>query len=228
MPDADIYGPSQPRMLGSKERPTSPDGKSMNPIIAHGIQAMSIGFLGGEEEPAVWRGPMGTEARPQVPNQTRWRDLDYLVIDLPPGTGDVQLSLSQRIPVSGAIIVTTPQDIALLDARKGLAMFRKVGVSVLGVVENMSYHVCSHCGQRENIFGEGGGEKLANQYGVELLGQLPLDAKIREQADGGKPTVIASPESDVAKLYRDIARKAVARLAYAPEVAFPAISVTDD
>jgi ATP-binding protein involved in chromosome partitioning len=228
MLDADIYGPSQPRMLGSKDRPTSPDGKSMNPIVAHGIQAMSIGFLVDEEEPAIWRGPMVTQALAQLLNETKWRDLDYLVIDLPPGTGDVQLSLSQKIPVSGAIIVTTPQDIALLDARKGLAMFRKVGVTVLGVVENMSYHVCAHCGTRENIFGEGGGAKLAQQYGVELLGQLPLDARIREQADGGTPTVIAAPESQAAKLYRDIARKAVARLAYGAEVAFPEISVSED
>jgi ATP-binding protein involved in chromosome partitioning len=226
--DADIYGPSQPRMLGSKARPTSSDGKSMNPIEAHGIQAMSIGFLIDEEEPTIWRGPMVTQALAQLLSETRWKDLDYLVVDLPPGTGDVQLSLSQRIPVSGAVIVTTPQDIALLDARKGLAMFRKVGVSVLGVVENMSYHVCSNCGQHEAIFGSGGGERLANQFSVELLGQLPLDARIREQADGGRPTVIADPDSDAAQRYREIARKAAARLAYSAHTTFPEITVTND
>jgi ATP-binding protein involved in chromosome partitioning len=226
--DADIYGPSQPRMLGTREKPTSSDGKSMNPIEAHGIQVMSIGFLIDEEEPAIWRGPMVSQALAQLLNDTRWRDLDYLVVDLPPGTGDVQLSLSQKIPVSGAVIVTTPQDIALLDARKGLAMFRKVGVSVLGVVENMSYHVCSSCGHHEAIFGEGGGAQLAQQHGVDLLGQLPLDMKIREQADGGMPTVIADPESDVAQRYRAIARKAAAHLAYGVQAAFPQISVTED
>ena len=229
MLDADIYGPSQPRMLGSKDRPTSPDGKSMNPIQAHGIQAMSIGFLVDEEEPAIWRGPMVTQALAQLLNETRWKDLDYLIVDLPPGTGDVQLSLSQRIPVSGAIIVTTPQDIALLDARKGLAMFRKVEVTVLGVVENMSTHVCPKCGHEEAVFGSGGGAKLAQQFGVELLGQLPLNIKIREQADGGRPTVIAEPESDAAQRYRDIARKAAARLAYgAGSAVFPEISIVED
>ncbi|MBI2383292.1 MAG: iron-sulfur cluster carrier protein ApbC [Gammaproteobacteria bacterium] len=227
--DADIYGPSQPRMLGSTERPTSQDGKIMDPVIAHGIQAMSIGFLIDEEQPMIWRGPMVTQALAQLLSETRWKDLDYLVVDLPPGTGDVQLSLSQRIPVSGAVIVTTPQDIALLDARKGLQMFRRVEVSVLGVVENMSYHVCSNCGHRENIFGEGGGARMAGQYHVELLGQLPLDIRIREQSDGGRPTVIAEPDSDIARRYRDIARKAAARLAYGvPEGAFPTIEITED
>jgi ATP-binding protein involved in chromosome partitioning len=227
--DADIYGPSQPRMLGSKDRPTSPDGKNMNPIVAHGLQAMSIGFLIDEEQPMIWRGPMVTQALNQLLTETRWTDLDYLIVDLPPGTGDVQLSLSQRIPVSGAIIVTTPQDIALLDARKGLQMFRKVEVPVLGVVENMSTHVCSSCGHEEAIFGAGGGAQLAQQYGVELLGQLPLDIRIREQADGGNPTVAAEPESDLAQRYRDIARKAAARLAYGPPAGtFPTIEITDD
>ena len=227
--DADIYGPSQPRMLGSTERPTSPDGKRMNPIEAHGIQAMSIGFLIDEKEPMIWRGPMVTQALNQLLAETMWKDLDYLVVDLPPGTGDVQLTLSQRIPVSGAVIVTTPQDIALLDARKGLAMFRKVEVAVLGVVENMSTHVCSNCGHEEAIFGAGGGEKLAQQFSVELLGQLPLNIRIREQADGGRPTVIAEPESEIAQRYRDIARKAVARLAYGTSAAaFPQILITDD
>jgi ATP-binding protein involved in chromosome partitioning len=227
--DADIYGPSQPLMLGSKDRPTSPDGKHMNPIVAHGLQAMSIGFLIDDEQPMIWRGPMVTQALNQLLTETRWDDLDYLVVDLPPGTGDIQLSLSQRIPVSGAVIVTTPQDIALLDARKGLQMFRKVEVTVLGVVENMSTHVCSSCGHEEPVFGAGGGARLAQQYGVELLGQLPLDIRIREQADGGNPTVAADPESELALRYRDIARRAAARLAYgAPTATFPTIEVTED
>ncbi len=228
--DADIYGPSQPRMLGvGKTRPTSSDGKRMHPVAAHGIQVMSIGFLIDEEQPSIWRGPMATQALSQLLNETDWEDLDYLVVDLPPGTGDIQLTLSQRVPISGAVIVTTPQDIALLDARKGLAMFQRVEVSVLGVVENMSYHACSNCGHHEAIFGEGGGEKLATQYGVEQLGQLPLSLKIREQADGGTPTVIAAPESDEAQRYRDIARKATARLAYGVSgVAFPKIEISED
>ena len=227
--DADLYGPSQPRMLGTTERPTSPDGKHMNPIVAHGLQAMSIGFLIDEEQPMIWRGPMVTQALQQLLGETRWDDLDYLVLDLPPGTGDVQLTLSQRIPVSGAVIVTTPQDIALLDARKGLQMFRKVGVGVLGVVENMSTHVCSKCGHEEAVFGAGGGARLAQQYAVELLGQVPLDIRIREQADGGNPTVAAEPGSALALRYRDIARKAAARLAHgAPAGMFPTIEVTDD
>ena len=226
--DADIYGPSQPQMLGSKARPTSPDGKRMNPVEAHGLQAMSIGFLIDEDQPMVWRGPMVTQALAQMITETVWDDLDVLVIDLPPGTGDVQLSLSQRIPVSGAIIVTTPQDIALLDARKALQMFRKVEVPVLGVVENMSTHVCGKCGHEEHIFGAGGGERLAQQYGVELLGQIPLDLKIREQADGGRPTVAAEPDSPLAQRYRDIARQVLQRLAGVPAPNFPTIEVTDD
>jgi ATP-binding protein involved in chromosome partitioning len=227
--DADIYGPSQPLMLGSTDRPTSPDGTHMNPIVAHGLQAMSIGFLIDDTQPMIWRGPMVTQALNQLLTETQWRDLDYLVVDLPPGTGDIQLSLSQRIPVSGAVIVTTPQDIALLDARKGLQMFRKVEVSVLGVVENMSTHVCSSCGHEEAIFGAGGGARLAQQYGVELLGQLPLDIRIREQADGGRPTVAAEPESELAQHYRDIARRAAARLAHgAPAGTFPTIEITED
>ncbi|MCI0749773.1 MAG: iron-sulfur cluster carrier protein ApbC, partial [Nevskiales bacterium] len=227
--DADIYGPSQPRMLGSKDRPTSPDGTHMNPIVAHGLQAMSIGFLMDDEQPMIWRGPMVTQALNQLLLETRWRDLDYLVVDLPPGTGDIQLSLSQRIPVSGAVMVTTPQDIALLDARKGLQMFRKVGVSILGVVENMSTHVCPKCGHEEAIFGIGGGTRLAQQYGVELLGTLPLDVRIREQADGGNPTVAADPDSELGLRYRDIARKAAARLAHGVSAdVFPNIEMTDD
>jgi ATP-binding protein involved in chromosome partitioning len=227
--DADIYGPSQPLMLGSRERPTSPDGSRMNPVMARGLQAMSIGFLIDEEQPMIWRGPMVTQALHQLLTETAWDDLDYLVVDLPPGTGDIQLSLSQKIPVSGAVIVTTPQDIALLDARKGLQMFRKVEVPVLGVVENMSTHVCGKCGHEEAIFGAGGGERLARQYNVELLGQLPLDIRIREQADGGRPTVAAEPDGELARRYRDIARKAAARLAHgAPAGTFPTIEITDD
>jgi len=229
--DADIYGPSQPLMLGTRERPTSPDGKQMNPIRALGLQAMSLGFLMDvETQPAVWRGPMATQALWQLLSETQWDDLDYLVVDLPPGTGDIQLTLSQRIPVAGSIVVTTPQDIALLDARKGLEMFRKVGIPILGIVENMSTHVCSSCGHEESIFGHGGGERLAREAGAELLGSLPLDISIREQADSGCPTVAADAESSLARRYRDIARLAVARLAYGPaaEVAFPAISIADD
>ncbi|MGB1561465.1 MAG: iron-sulfur cluster carrier protein ApbC [Sinimarinibacterium flocculans] len=227
--DADIYGPSQPRMLGSSDRPTSPDGKHMHPIVAHGLQAMSIGFLIDEAQPMIWRGPMVTQALNQLLGETRWQDLDYLIVDLPPGTGDIQLTLSQRIPVSGAVIVTTPQDIALLDARKGLQMFRRVEVPVLGVVENMAWHTCSNCGHHEAIFGAGGGERLASEYGVEMLGQLPLDLRIREQADGGCPTVAADPEGELAQRYRGIARLAAARLAYGVhEGSFPDIEMTDD
>jgi len=229
--DADIYGPSQPLMLGSRDRPTSPDGKRMNPIIAHGLQAMSIGFLMADDaQPAVWRGPMATQALTQLLTETVWDDLDYLVIDLPPGTGDIQLSLSQRVPVSGSVIVTTPQDIALLDARKGLTMFRKVGIPVLGVIENMATHVCTNCGHEEAIFGYGGGEKLACEAGTELLGSLPLDIRIREMADSGNPTVAADPESPLSHRYRDIARLAAARLAYgaAADAGFPSITIVED
>ncbi|WP_293373837.1 iron-sulfur cluster carrier protein ApbC [Nevskia sp.] len=229
--DADVYGPSQPLMLGSKERPTSPDGKRMNPIIAHGLQAMSIGFLLKDDaQPAVWRGPMATQALIQLLTETVWDDLDYLVVDMPPGTGDIQLSLSQRVPVAGSVIVTTPQDIALLDARKGLEMFRKVGIPVLGVVENMATHVCTHCGHEEAIFGAGGGERLAAEAGTELLGRMPLDIRIRQQADSGNPTVAADPRSELSLRYRDIARLAAARLAYgaAGVLAFPNVSISDD
>ena len=211
--DADIYGPSQPRMLGVSGQPKSRDGKSLEPMEAHGLQAMSIGFLIDEETPMIWRGPMVTQALEQLLNDTRWRGLDYLVVDLPPGTGDVQLTLAQKIPVSGAIIVTTPQDIALLDARKGLKMFEKVEVPVLGVVENMSIHICSECGHEEPIFGEGGGQRMAEESGVEVLGALPLDIHIREQADGGNPTVASMPDSRIAEIYREIARKSAAKLA---------------
>ncbi|MFL6622248.1 MAG: iron-sulfur cluster carrier protein ApbC [Sulfurifustis sp.] len=210
--DADIYGPSQPRMLGVKRKPESKDGRSIEPIEAHGLQAMSIGFLIDEETPMIWRGPMVTQALEQLLKDTNWKDLDYLVIDLPPGTGDTQLTLAQKVPVSGAVIVTTPQEIALLDARKGLKMFEKVEVPVLGVVENMSTHICSHCGHEEHIFGEGGGQRMAKENGVPFLGSLPLDRRIREETDGGKPTVVAEPESRIAQLYREVARRVAARL----------------
>jgi ATP-binding protein involved in chromosome partitioning len=211
--DADIYGPSQPRMLGIKDKPESKDGKSMEPLRKFGLQAMSIGFLIEEDTPMIWRGPMVTQALEQLLRETNWQDLDYLVVDLPPGTGDVQLTLSQKIPVSGAVIVTTPQDIALLDARKGLKMFEKVDVPVLGIVENMSIHICSNCGHEEYIFGQGGGEQMAKDYNVDLLGALPLDISIREQADGGEPTVVRSPDSRIAQIYREIARRTGAKLA---------------
>ncbi len=211
--DADIYGPSIPKMLGLEGRPDSPDGKSITPKLGHGLQAMSIGLLVGEDTPMIWRGPMVTQALQQLLGDTRWQGLDYLVIDLPPGTGDIQLTLAQRIPVSGAVIVTTPQDIATLDARKALQMFNKVEVPVLGIVENMAVHVCSNCGHAEHVFGAGGGERMAAQYGVPLLGSLPLDIRIREQTDGGSPTVAADPDSPLARAYRDIARRAAARLA---------------
>ncbi len=210
--DADIYGPSQPRMLGVTGQPESPDGKSLNPMMGHGLQSMSIGYLIEEETPMVWRGPMVTQALEQLLRDTRWQDLDYLVIDLPPGTGDTQLTLSQKVPVSGAIIVTTPQDIALLDARRGLKMFEKVEVPVLGIVENMSIHICSQCGHAEHIFGAGGGQRMAEQYQVPFLGSLPLDIRIRAETDSGQPTVVAEPESRIAGLYREIAQRAAARL----------------
>lgn len=212
--DADIYGPSQPLMLGLEgQRPSSPDGKHLQPLTSHGITAMSIGFLVDAEQPMVWRGPMVTQALTQLLSETHWGNLDYLVVDMPPGTGDIQLTLAQRVPVAGAVIVTTPQDIALADARKGLKMFEKVSVPVLGVVENMSIHVCSNCGHAEHIFGAGGGARMAEQYGVKLLGELPLDAHIREEADGGRPTVVAAPDSPRAKAYLDMARRTAAALA---------------
>ena len=211
--DADIYGPSQPMMLGITGRPESKDGKSLEPMEGHGLQAMSIGFLIDVETPMVWRGPMVTQALEQLTNETKWRDVDYLVVDLPPGTGDIQLTLAQRVPVTGAIIVTTPQDIALIDARKGLKMFEKVGIPILGIVENMSLHVCSKCGHEERIFGEGGGERMGKDYNVELLGALPLDISIREHADSGKPTVVSDPDGRVAAIYRQIARRVAVKIA---------------
>jgi len=226
--DADIYGPSVPRMLGVSGRPDSNDGQRIEPKVAHGIQAMSIGFLIEEDTPMIWRGPMVTQALTQLLNETNWGDLDYLVIDLPPGTGDIQLTLCQRVPVSGALIVTTPQDIALLDAKKGLKMFEKVEVPVLGIVENMAIHVCSQCGHAEHIFGAGGGASMAAQYHVPLLGSLPLDIHIREQADGGTPSVAAEPGGKVAGMYRDIARRAAAQLslrARSKSIQFPKIVI---
>ena len=210
--DADIYGPSIPRMLGITGKPESIDGKSLEPMGGHGIQAMSIGFMIDEETPMIWRGPMVTQALEQLLRDTKWKNLDYLIIDLPPGTGDVQLTLAQKVPVSGSVIVTTPQDIALLDARKGLKMFEKVEVPVLGIVENMSIHICSKCGNAEHIFGQGGGEKMCDQYNVDFLGALPLDIDIRVNADGGHPSVAQDPDSQASQIYRDIARRTAAKL----------------
>ncbi|HKE46886.1 MAG TPA: iron-sulfur cluster carrier protein ApbC [Rhodanobacteraceae bacterium] len=226
--DADIYGPSQPRMLGLSGRPDSKDGKRIEPKTNHGIEVMSIGFMIEEDTAMIWRGPMVTQALQQLLGETNWSGLDYLIVDLPPGTGDIQLTLCQRVPVSGALIVTTPQDIALLDAKKALKMFEKVNVPVLGIIENMATHVCSNCGFEEHIFGEGGGARMAGQYGVPLLGALPLDIRIREQADGGTPTVAAMPESDIAARYREIARNAAARLslrARNKQIQFPKIVI---
>lgn len=229
--DADIYGPSIPLMLGvDGERPTSDDGQSMNPLQAHGLQVMSIGFLIDPDQPMVWRGPMVTQALNQMLQQTRWSDLDYLIVDMPPGTGDIQLTLSQQVPVSGAVIITTPQDIALLDARKGLQMFRKVNVPVLGIIENMSTHVCTNCGHEEPLFGSGGGARMAEEYEVELLGQLPLDLRIRQQTDSGQPSVIAEPAEGPADAYRNTARRMAARLATQGKdysARFPKIVVED-
>jgi ATP-binding protein involved in chromosome partitioning len=228
MLDADIYGPSQPTMLGIRGRPESRDGKSIEPMVGHGIQAMSIGFMIDVETPMVWRGPMVTQALEQLLNETRWRDLDYLVVDLPPGTGDIQLTLAQRVPVTGAIIVTTPQDIALLDARKGLKMFEKVSIPILGLVENMSTHICPSCGHESHIFGAGGAERMAADYKVDVLGQVPLDIRIREQADSGKPSVVAEPQSRVAEIYGAIARRVAIKIAEKSQdhsAAFPKIVV---
>jgi ATP-binding protein involved in chromosome partitioning len=227
--DADIYGPSQPTMLGISGQPESEDGKMLKPMESHGLQAMSIGFLiDAHDTPMIWRGPMVTQALDQLLHQTKWDNLDYLVVDLPPGTGDVQLTLAQKVPVTGAVIVTTPQDIALMDARKGLKMFEKVGIKIVGIVENMSTHICSNCGHEEHIFGAGGGEKMCADYNTEFLGGLPLDIRIREQADSGKPTVVADPDGNIAKVYRQIARRIavkVADMAQDHSAAFPKIVV---
>lgn len=230
MLDADIYGPSQPRMLGIEGKPSSPDGQTLLPLTGHGIEAMSIGFLVDPESPMIWRGPMVTQALEQMLYNTQWGALDYLIVDLPPGTGDIQLTLAQKVPLSGAVIVTTPQDIALLDARKGLKMFEKVSVSVLGVVENMSVHVCSECGHAEPIFGEGGGADMAEEYGSRLLGQLPLERDIRMQADSGEPSVVAAPDSKTAALFRELARRAAAGLSRTDVLpkGFPNIRIVED
>ncbi len=212
--DADIYGPSQPTMLGVSGQPDSADGKTMKPLIGHGLQVMSIGFLiDAHDTPMIWRGPMATQALDQLLRQTQWDNLDYLVVDLPPGTGDIQLTLAQKVPVTGAVIVTTPQDIALMDARKGLKMFEKVDVKIIGIVENMSTHICSKCGHEEHIFGAGGGEKMCAEYNVEFLGGLPLDIRIREQTDSGKPTVVADADGNLAKVYKQIARRVAVKIA---------------
>jgi len=227
--DADIYGPSQPTMLGVNGRPESQDGQTMDPLVGHGVQVMSIGFLVEADQAMIWRGPMATQALDQLLRQTRWHDLDYLVVDMPPGTGDIQLSLSQRVPLTGAVIVTTPQDIALIDAKRGLRMFEKVGVPILGLVENMAVHVCSNCGHAEHVFGAGGGERMALEYGVEHLGALPLALKIREQADSGRPTVVAEPDSEEAGLYKAVARRVAAKLALQAKdysAKFPTITIS--
>jgi ATP-binding protein involved in chromosome partitioning len=229
--DADIYGPSQPRMLGVHGKPESIDGKSLEPLVSYHLQAMSIGFLIDEETPMIWRGPMVTQALQQLLHDTNWKDLDYLVVDLPPGTGDIQLTLAQQVPVSGAVIVTTPQDIALLDARKGLKMFEKVEVPVLGIIENMSIHICSECGHEEYIFGEGGGQRMSEDYNVDFLGGLPLDKRIREETDSGKPTVVAEPDSRISQIYREIARRTAAKLSLKTKdyaARFPQIVIQND
>lgn len=229
--DADIYGPSQPMMLGVSGRPVSHDDKTMEPLENHGIQVSSVGFMIDPDEPMVWRGPMASGALQQLMEQTNWRDLDYLIVDMPPGTGDIQLTLSQKVPVTGAVIVTTPQDIALLDARKGLKMFEKVGIPILGVVENMSTHTCSNCGHTEEIFGHGGGAKMCADFGVDFLGALPLTMAIREQADSGRPTVVAEPDGPVAAVYKEIARKVAVKIAdKAKDMSskFPSIVVKND
>ena len=227
--DADIYGPSLPMMMGIEGRPESDDGKTMDPMENYGVQVMSIGFLVAQDEAMIWRGPMATQALEQLLRQTNWQDLDYLVVDMPPGTGDIQLTLSQRVPMTGAVIVTTPQDIALLDAKKGIKMFEKVGVPILGIVENMAVHVCSNCGQVEHIFGADGGKKMAADYGMDYLGALPLDMSIRLQADSGKPTVVADPDGEVAQIYKKVAREVavkIARQAKDFSSKFPTISIS--
>jgi len=226
--DADIYGPSQPTMLGIAGRPESKDGKTLEPLEAYGVQAMSIGFLIDVDTPMVWRGPMVTQALEQLLRDTNWRDIDYLIVDLPPGTGDIQLTLAQKVPVTGAVIVTTPQDIALIDARKGLKMFEKVSVPIVGVVENMAIHICSKCGHAEHIFGEGGGERMCRDYKVPFLGSLPLDIRIRENADSGRPTVVADPDGAIAQIYKEIARKTAVFVAQKAEdfsAKFPSIVI---
>ena len=229
--DADIYGPSQPMMMGIGGRPESADGKTMEPMENYGVQVMSIGFLVNQDEAMIWRGPMATQALEQLLRQTNWKDLDYLIVDLPPGTGDIQLTLSQRVPMTGAVIVTTPQDIALLDAKKGIKMFEKVGVPILGIVENMAVHICSQCGHAEHIFGEGGGQRMAAEYKMDYLGALPLDINIRLQADSGKPTVVSDPDGEVAGLYKAVARQVAIKIAAKAKdfsSKFPSITISKD
>jgi len=229
--DADIYGPSQPMMMGIEGRPESADGKTMDPLENYGVQVMSIGFLVDQDEAMIWRGPMATQALEQLLRQTNWRELDYLIVDMPPGTGDIQLTLSQRVPMTGAVIVTTPQDIALLDAKKGIKMFEKVGVPILGLVENMAVHVCTQCGHIEHIFGADGGKKMAATYGMDYLGALPLNMQIRLQADSGKPTVVADPDGDVAAIYKAMARQVAVKIAAKARdfsSKFPSIKVSKD
>jgi ATP-binding protein involved in chromosome partitioning len=227
--DADVYGPSQPMMMGIEGRPESTDGKSMEPMENYGVQVMSIGFLVDTDNPMIWRGPMATQALEQLLRQTNWSELDYLIVDMPPGTGDIQLTLSQRVPLTGAVIVTTPQDIALLDARKGLKMFEKVGVPILGVLENMAVHVCSSCGHVEHVFGADGGKKMAAEYGVDYLGALPLNLSIREQADAGRPTVVSDPDGEIAAIYKTVARQVAVKVAAKAKdfsSKFPSISIS--
>ncbi|OYT99062.1 MAG: Fe-S-binding ATPase [Burkholderiales bacterium PBB1] len=229
--DADIYGPSQPMMMGLEGRPESADGKTMEPLQNHGVQVMSIGFLVEADSPMVWRGPMATQALDQLLRQTNWGDLDYLIVDMPPGTGDIQLSLSQKVPLTGAVIVTTPQDIALLDAKKGIRMFEKVGVPILGIVENMAVHVCEKCGHVEHIFGEDGGKHLAADYKMDYLGALPLNLSIRVQADSGRPSVVAEPEGEIAALYKAVARQVAVKIAERAKdfsAKFPSITISKD
>ena len=229
--DADIYGPSQPMMMGLNGRPESADGKTMEPLQNHGVQVMSIGFLVEADSPMVWRGPMATQALDQLLRQTNWGDLDYLIVDMPPGTGDIQLSLSQKVPLTGAVIVTTPQDIALLDAKKGIRMFEKVGVPILGIVENMAVHVCEKCGHVEHIFGADGGKRLATDYKTDYLGALPLNLSIRVQSDSGRPSVVAEPEGEIAALYKAVARKVAVKIAERAKdfsAKFPSITISKD
>ena len=229
--DADIYGPSIPMMMGISGKPESADGQTMEPLENYGVQVMSIGFLVAQDEAMIWRGPMATQALEQLLRQTNWRDLDYLIVDMPPGTGDIQLTLSQRVPMTGAVVVTTPQDIALLDAKKGIKMFEKVGVPILGIVENMAVHVCSNCGHVEHIFGVDGGKKMAADYNMDYLGALPLDMQIRLQADTGKPTVVSDPDSEVAGIYKAVARKVAVSIAAKNKdfsSKFPSIKISKD
>ena len=229
--DADIYGPSQPMMMGLSGKPESTDGKTMEPMENYGVQVMSIGFLVEPDQAMIWRGPMATQALEQLLRQTNWRELDYLIVDMPPGTGDIQLTLSQRVPLTGAVIVTTPQDIALLDAKKGIKMFEKVGVPILGIVENMAVHICSQCGHQEHIFGSEGGKKMADEYKMDYLGALPLDMQIRLQADGGKPTVVADPDGEVAAIYKTVARQVAVSVSLRNRdfsSKFPSITISKD